>query len=117
MTDASTLPPPVRPPARAFRVAQHHACGAIAEQRRRDEHRLARIGDTQAQGAKIDGEKEHMGTRHALRVTGRPGKPRDAAAESPLSAKSGHRATSGLSFGKSRSMRNESSGPTTSVIW
>jgi len=41
----------------ALRVAENDARSAIAEQRRRHEHRHARIVDAEAEAAKIDGEK------------------------------------------------------------
>ena len=66
---ARTRPCPRYGP-RALGVAQHDARGAIAEQRCRHEHGHARIVDTKAETAKIDGEKQNVSSGHRLRIAG-----------------------------------------------
>jgi hypothetical protein len=65
---------------RALRVAENDARSGIAEQRRRHEHRHARIVDAKAEAAKIDGEKQDVCSRHRMRAAGSSRKPRNPAA-------------------------------------
>ena len=53
---------------RASNITEDDTGRSVAEQRRRDEHREARIGDAEAKAAKIDRQEQHVAARHGLRV-------------------------------------------------
>ena len=63
----------------ADRAAQHDGGGAVAKQRRGDEHGEARVVEAQAERAQIDGEKQNVGAGPRLRHARRAGEPADTA--------------------------------------